>query len=175
MADATRRWSSRPDSTACLATRICSAGSTDSKCTLTTTERGALSPIRRCNGSLSSRLVCRVASLARRRSRQVVVSQEGHEVVPVETIAAERVAVNGCSPEPLVEPIPVSPQDPRTDRLSWTAPGRPPGIVYRVQGGGHGWPGGTQYAPRFVVGGVPHHLDATGLLRDFARKQLRGA
>jgi len=37
-------------------------------------------------------------------------------------------------------------------------------VVYRIQGGGHGWPGGPQYLPARVVGLIPRHLDATGIL-----------
>jgi hypothetical protein len=31
-------------------------------------------------------------------------------------------------------------------------------------GGGHGWPGGPQFLPARVIGPVPRHLDATGIL-----------
>ena len=34
----------------------------------------------------------------------------------------------------------------------------------RIEGGGHGWPGGPQYLPARVIGPIPRHLDATGIL-----------
>ena len=34
-------------------------------------------------------------------------------------------------------------------------------ILYKVQGGGHTWPGGPQYAPEFLVGKVTTHIDGT--------------
>ena len=40
----------------------------------------------------------------------------------------------------------------------------PPVVVYRLEGGGHGWPGGPRYLPARVVGLIPRHLDATGIL-----------
>ncbi len=57
-------------------------------------------------------------------------------------------------------------------RLCWAAPGCPPVVLYRVEGGGHTWPGGTQYLPADLIGPVAHHLDATGILLDFALQQI---
>ena len=49
-------------------------------------------------------------------------------------------------------------------RLTWSAPGSPPVVLYRIEGGGHGWPGGPQFLPARVIGPIPRHLDATGIL-----------
>lgn len=38
---------------------------------------------------------------------------------------------------------------------------------YTVVGGGHTWPGGTQYLPRFVVGRVSHNMNACEVIWDF--------
>ena len=43
---------------------------------------------------------------------------------------------------------------------------RPPVVLYRIEGGGHGWPGGPQFLPARMIGPVPRHLDATGVLLD---------
>jgi len=51
-------------------------------------------------------------------------------------------------------------------RLTWSAPGCPPVTLYRMEGGGHGWPGGPQYLPTRVIGPIPRHLDATNILLD---------
>jgi polyhydroxybutyrate depolymerase len=52
-------------------------------------------------------------------------------------------------------------------------------ILYSVEGGGHSWPGGPQYAPRFVIGPVSHQLDAGRTIIDFflahPRAEDRGA
>jgi len=34
-------------------------------------------------------------------------------------------------------------------------------ILYKVQGGGHTWPGGSQYAPESMIGRVSTHIDGT--------------
>jgi len=49
-------------------------------------------------------------------------------------------------------------------RLTWSAPGCPPVVLYRIEGGGHGWPGGPQFMPARFIGPIPRHLDATGIL-----------
>ena len=37
-------------------------------------------------------------------------------------------------------------------------------VLYRIEGGGHGWPGGPQYC--LLIGRVPRHLDASEILLD---------
>lgn len=44
-------------------------------------------------------------------------------------------------------------------------------VVYRVEGGGHTWPGGSQYLPQLVVGKVSHQIDGTQVIWDFFRSQ----
>jgi polyhydroxybutyrate depolymerase len=39
-------------------------------------------------------------------------------------------------------------------------------VLYRIEGGGHGWPGGPQYLQARIIGPIPRHLDATGILLD---------
>ncbi|MBE7485833.1 MAG: esterase [Polyangiaceae bacterium] len=46
-------------------------------------------------------------------------------------------------------------------------------VLYRVEGGGHTWPGGAQYLPRGVIGGVCRDFDATRELFDFFAKHRR--
>jgi poly(3-hydroxybutyrate) depolymerase len=53
--------------------------------------------------------------------------------------------------------------------------GGPPVVLYRIEGGGHGWPGGPQYAPARVIGPVPRDLDATAILLDMVRGVSNGA
>jgi len=39
-------------------------------------------------------------------------------------------------------------------------------VLYRIEGGGHGWPDSPQYPPAAVFGRVPRHLDASEILLD---------
>ena len=40
-------------------------------------------------------------------------------------------------------------------------------IGYTITNGGHTWPGGTQYLPKFVIGSVTHNLNACEVIWDF--------
>jgi polyhydroxybutyrate depolymerase len=84
----------------------------------------------------------------------------------VETVAGDWATGNGIGGEPAVEQLPGAAGDPPVTRLTWAAPGCPPVVLYRIEGGGHGWPGGPQFLPARVVGPIPRHLDATGILLD---------
>jgi polyhydroxybutyrate depolymerase len=46
-------------------------------------------------------------------------------------------------------------------------------VLYEMQGGGHTWPGGRQYAPKHVVGRVCNDVDATCTIWDFFREHPR--
>jgi polyhydroxybutyrate depolymerase len=39
--------------------------------------------------------------------------------------------------------------------------------LYRIEGGGHTWPGGLAYAPEFLVGKVSQELDAAAEVARF--------
>jgi len=83
-----------------------------------------------------------------------------------ETVARDWAAGNGITGEPWVVPLPEVAGDPPVTRLTWSAPGCLPVVLYRIEGGGHGWPGGPQFLPTRVTGPIPRHLDATGILLD---------
>jgi len=51
-------------------------------------------------------------------------------------------------------------------RIAWFRPGCHPATLYRIEGGGHGWPGGPQFPPSRMTGQAARQLDATGLLLD---------
>jgi polyhydroxybutyrate depolymerase len=40
-------------------------------------------------------------------------------------------------------------------------------IGYTITGGGHTWPGGTQYLPKMIIGKLSHNLDACQVIWDF--------
>lgn len=46
-------------------------------------------------------------------------------------------------------------------------------VAYVIEGGGHAWPGGPQYLPKFIVGCASQNLDATrAIYRFFSRHSL---
>ena len=107
------------------------------------------------------RLTPKVHRLLSRWARPDVGLQCGLEV---ETVTRDCAAGSGIGGEPARERLPQAPGDPPVTRLTWSAPGCPPVVLYRIEGGGHGWPGGPQYLSARVVGPISRHLDATGIL-----------
>jgi polyhydroxybutyrate depolymerase len=115
-----------------------------------------------------------MAWVARRRVRHLLADPGGHGVVGVEELAAEWATVDGCASIPVVERLPATADGFSLARLKWPVE-RPPGapvVVYRIDDGGHGWPGGSMYVPGRVFGRVPAALDATQLVLDFATRSI---
>jgi len=108
------------------------------------------------------------------RKRRAVRHGErpGEDIVAgAEEVVADWAAGNGIESEPVIEELPARPDDPTVTRKTWAAPGCRSVVLYRVNGGGHGWPGGPQFRPARVFGQIPRHLDATGILVDLARRE----
>jgi polyhydroxybutyrate depolymerase len=99
----------------------------------------------------------------------------GAEHVVADWAAANGIAVGGITAtgsiaRPVIEELPMVPGELTVTRKTWTRPGCHPVALYRIDGGGHGWPGGPQFMPARVIGPVAKHLDATGLLLDMAER-----
>ncbi len=84
-------------------------------------------------------------------------------VLSTETTVGMWVGFNDCELPPQSELLPdLDPQDGtriQLDTYSGCAAGTEVWL-YSVQGGGHTWPGGAQYVPRFVIGRVSHDLQS---------------
>jgi polyhydroxybutyrate depolymerase len=81
------------------------------------------------------------------------------------------ITATGSIAMPSIEELPMAPGDLPVTRKAWTRPGCRPVTLYRIDGGGHGWPGGPQFMPARAIGPVAKHLDATGLLLDMAERE----
>jgi len=92
--------------------------------------------------------------------------------VAAEALARDWAAANSIAGGPSLEALSPEAGGLPVTRLSWTAPRCRPVVVYRVEGGGHGWPGGPQYLPARLIGPVDRHLDATGILLELARREI---
>ena len=105
---------------------------------------------------------------------QALNDASGHDFVAPVELATEWAAVNGCSLNPETELLAPTGDGFAVDALRWTRPadGSPGVTLYRIAGGGHGWPGGRQYLPVRCLGRIPQHWDATGIVLDFARDVL---
>jgi polyhydroxybutyrate depolymerase len=89
-----------------------------------------------------------------------------------EQVCADWAAANGHGEKstPVCAPGPEG--DLRVETVQWVKPGRQPVLLYRIERGGHGWPGGPQMLPTPVIGPISAELDATGILLDMARKEI---
>jgi len=83
--------------------------------------------------------------------------------------------VTGSFARPAIEELPAPPGDLTVTRKAWTRPGCHPATLYRIDGGGHGWPGGPQRLPGQAIDLVSRQLDATGLLLDMAERETASA
>jgi polyhydroxybutyrate depolymerase len=113
-----------------------------------------------------------VSGLITRRRAAKHGEMPGEDVVAgAEAVVADWAAGNGIQSDPFVQKLPAAPDDLPVTLKSWLAPGCRSVVLYEVNGGGHGWPGGPQFMPVRVVGPIPQHLDATGILLDMAQRE----
>ena len=90
-------------------------------------------------------------------------------------ITGNAITGTGGIARPSIEELPMAPGDLPVTRKTWTRPGCHPSTLYRIDGGGHGWPGGPQFMPARAIGPITKHLDATGLLLDMAQRETATA
>jgi len=46
-------------------------------------------------------------------------------------------------------------------------------VLYTIEGGGHTWPGGVQYAPVIIVGKTSHQIDACQVIWEFFQRHVK--
>ena len=94
--------------------------------------------------------------------------------VSAEENAAFWAARNGAAAGPDIEKWPDSdPEDGTRVDVLRHADGAAPALLYRVNGGGHTWPGHKNYYPRFFVSRASMEFDATRVIWDFFKAHAR--
>lgn len=92
------------------------------------------------------------------------------EVLSTAETVAFWVGANGCDPTPQSELLPdLDPEDGTRIKLDAYS-GCADGVrvrLYTVEGGGHTWPGGSQYVPETIIGRVSHDLKANEAIWEF--------
>ncbi len=98
-------------------------------------------------------------------------------VLSVEATAQYWVANNGANPVPgLVDMPDTNPHDgAQALRETFAAAGESGGevVLYRIDGGGHTWPGGARYQRPFLLGSVCRDLAASELIWQFFQAHTR--
>jgi polyhydroxybutyrate depolymerase len=103
---------------------------------------------------------------------------EGGDVLSVDATAAFWSRMDGCGAGSHDQSLPVSVRfDPTRVTLASSGPCRDGTAVrvYSITGGGHTWPGGMQYLPRFIIGRGTRQIDASDIIVHFVRKHPRAS
>ncbi len=97
-----------------------------------------------------------------------MVARERGEVISTDDTMKFWATNNGCTGDPTEEALPdIDPTD-NTHVYKRTYPACTASLVlYRIQDGGHTWPGGSQYLPKRIIGPVNRDIDATHVIWDF--------
>lgn len=91
------------------------------------------------------------------------------QTVSTDSTLKKWVRHDGCG-EPMIEDLPDrDPEDGTTIRRTTWSGGRDGAevVLYRIEGGGHTWPGGSQYLPQGLIGRVSREIDANAVIWDF--------
>lgn len=101
-----------------------------------------------------------------------VVAREHGEVLSTEDTMTFWASNNGCTGTPSEEALPDTDPNDGTRVYKRTYPDcAAPLMLYRIEKGGHTWPGGRQYLPKRLIGPVNRDIDATRLIWDFFDSQ----
>ena len=100
-----------------------------------------------------------------------VLARARGSVAGAEETARQWAAHDGCGATPLVQPVADPPGGCIVTRLVYPSCGHATSVVLlRLDGGGHTWPGGSQYLPERLVGKVCRHVDGTSLIWEFLQR-----
>lgn len=94
-------------------------------------------------------------------------------VIPTTEAVKLWVKHDGCDEKPAEETLPDrDPADGCTVKRFTYAHGRngTEVVLYRIEGGGHTWPGGPQYLPPRLIGRVCRDIDGSAVIWDFFQK-----
>lgn len=96
----------------------------------------------------------------------------GRKIFSHDEILKKWVEMDKCNPAPLITKTPDEAQDGTSIiREEYKNPATGLKVIgYTVEGGGHTWPGGWQYAPRFIVGKTTKNLNACQAIWDFFKE-----
>lgn len=102
----------------------------------------------------------------------------GREMYSHNQIIKKWVTLNDCNPTPIITQIPDNANDGTSVvKEEYSNPKSGFKVIgYTINNGGHTWPGGKQYAPKFIVGKASRNLNACQVIWDFFKSyQLKPA
>ena len=98
-----------------------------------------------------------------------VKSSSGGDVYGHSEVLKLWAGVDHCDNSPVITNVPDNKGDGTSIiKEEYTNPSNSVKVVgYTITNGGHTWPGGTQYLPKFLIGPVSHNLNACEVIWDF--------
>ncbi len=108
---------------------------------------------------------------------EVEPGQRGR-IIPTDRAAALWVEKNGCTLQSASAYLPdTDPNDGcRVQATRWSGGrGGSEVLYYKIEGGGHTWPGGAQYLPKRLIGPVCHDFEASEAIWEFFEKHPKQA
>jgi polyhydroxybutyrate depolymerase len=92
----------------------------------------------------------------------------GGNIYSHQEILKKWAAIDSCGNKPTVINLPATVDDgTKVIKEEYSNPNGLKVIGYTIEGGGHTWPGGSQYLPKIMIGTVSHNLDACEVIWDF--------
>jgi polyhydroxybutyrate depolymerase len=92
----------------------------------------------------------------------------GGEIYGHEELLQEWATVDSCDARPVITSLPAMANDGTSvTREEYRNKYGIKVVGYTINGGGHTWPGGTQYLPKAIIGPLSHNLDACEVIWDF--------
>jgi polyhydroxybutyrate depolymerase len=104
------------------------------------------------------------------------VAGDRGRIIPTDDAVAFWLKADGIAGKPESLSLPdADPGDGCRVHLSVWSGGKEGTVValYRIDGGGHTWPGGSQYLPKAIIGGTCRDFDATKVIWDFFKAHPR--
>ena len=97
-------------------------------------------------------------------------------IISTEEMVQKWVERDGCNPKAITDDLPnTDPLDGCLVRKFTYSKGKDGTevVLYRIEGGGHTWPGVTPTLPKFIVGPVCRDINATAIILDFFKTHPR--
>jgi len=96
----------------------------------------------------------------------------GRQIYSQEEVLKKWVVINNCNAKPVITNIPDEAHDGTIIvKEEYDNPSNNLKVIgYTINNGGHTWPGGWQYAPKFIVGKTTKNLNACQTIWDFFKE-----
>jgi polyhydroxybutyrate depolymerase len=94
--------------------------------------------------------------------------EEQYDMLPTQELVEKIAKLNAAAATPVTEAIPDGDTHDNCTATRYTYQSNvAPTVFIKIQGGGHTWPGGKQYLPKFLIGNVCRDFKAETTICEF--------